>query len=165
SGRFPGLYLVITGTPAFYDGPQGVQRLAPLAQRLATDFPAEPRFDNPRAVQLRLPGFTVEALIELGAKVRDLFADGSPAAGRLRSLVDDAYLADLARAVAGQLGGKVGAAPRLFLKKLVAGVLDPVELHPDFDPRRHFALTVTPAEMTEVERNAASADDIPLELP
>lgn len=29
SGRFPGLYLVITGTPAFYDGPQGVQRLAP----------------------------------------------------------------------------------------------------------------------------------------
>src|SRR5690606_4295587 len=32
AGRFPGLYLVITGTPAFYDGPQGVQRLAPLAQ-------------------------------------------------------------------------------------------------------------------------------------
>ncbi|WP_240458345.1 BREX system ATP-binding domain-containing protein, partial [Pseudomonas aeruginosa] len=34
SGRFPGLYLVITGTPAFYDGPMGVQRLSPLAQRL-----------------------------------------------------------------------------------------------------------------------------------
>ena len=30
--------LVITGTPAFFDGPQGVQRLPPLAQRLATDF-------------------------------------------------------------------------------------------------------------------------------
>lgn len=26
-GRFPGLYLMITGTPAFYDGHQGVQRL------------------------------------------------------------------------------------------------------------------------------------------
>ncbi|MEZ5229949.1 MAG: BREX system ATP-binding protein BrxD [Acidimicrobiales bacterium] len=38
-GRFPGLYLVITGTPPFYDGPQGVQRLTPLAQRLHTDFP------------------------------------------------------------------------------------------------------------------------------
>ncbi|WP_291824104.1 BREX system ATP-binding protein BrxD [Candidatus Neomicrothrix sp.] len=37
-GRFPGLYLLITGTPAFFDGPQGVQRLAPLAQRLTTDF-------------------------------------------------------------------------------------------------------------------------------
>lgn len=165
SGRFPGLYLVITGTPTFFDGPQGVQRLAPLAQRLATDFPTDPRFDNPRAVQLRLPGFTVESLTELGAKVRDLFADGSPAADRLRSIVDDAYLADLARAVAGQLGGKVGVAPRLFLKKLVAGVLDPVELHPDFDPRRHFTLMLVPTEMTEVERNAARADDVPLELP
>ena len=32
SGRFPGLYLLITGTPAFYDGPQGIHRLEPLAQ-------------------------------------------------------------------------------------------------------------------------------------
>ena len=165
SGRFPGLYLMITGTPAFYDGPQGVARLAPLAQRLATDFPAEPRFDNPRAVQIRLPGFTIESLTELGAKVRDLFAGGSPAADRIVSVVDDAYLTDLARAVAGQLGGKVGVAPRLFLKKLVAGVLDPVELHPEFDPRRHYALTLASAELTEVERNAAAADDVALELP
>jgi hypothetical protein len=52
-GRFPGLYLVITGTSAFFDGPQGVQRLAPLAQRLHTDFSADARFDNPRAVQVR----------------------------------------------------------------------------------------------------------------
>ena len=57
AGRFPGLYLVITGTPAFFDGPQGVQRLPPLAQRLATDFTTDARFDNPRAVQIRLPGF------------------------------------------------------------------------------------------------------------
>lgn len=165
SGRFPGLYLMITGTPAFYDGPQGVARLAPLAQRLATDFPTEPRFDNPRAVQIRLPGFTIESLTELGAKVRDLFATGSPAADRIVSVVDDAYLTDLARAVAGQLGGKIGVAPRLFLKKLVAGVLDPVELHPEFDPRQHYALTLAAAELTEVERNAAAADDVALELP
>lgn len=164
SGRFPGLYLVITGTPAFYDGPQGIQRLAPLAQRLATDFPAEPRFDNPRAVQLRLPGFTVESLIELGSKVRDLFAAGSPAADRIRAEVDNAYLADLAHVVAGQLGGKVGVAPRLFLKKLVAGVLDPVELHPDFDPRRHYEPMLAANELTVVERNAASADDVQLDV-
>jgi hypothetical protein len=164
SGRFPGLYLVITGTPAFYDGPQGVQRLAPLAQRLATDFPTESRFDNPRAVQLRLPGFTVDSLIELGGRVRDLFAAGSSAADRIRTTVDEAYLGELARAVAGQLGGKVGVAPRLFLKKLVAGVLDPVDLYADFDPRRDFGLTLAPAELTDVERNA-SAGDIPLEVP
>ena len=43
------VYLVITGTPAFFEGPQGVRRLPPLAQRLAVDFSGAPRFDNPRA--------------------------------------------------------------------------------------------------------------------
>ncbi|MEU4691914.1 BREX system ATP-binding protein BrxD [Actinoplanes sp. NPDC023714] len=164
SGRFPGLYLVITGTPAFFDGPQGASRLAPLAQRLATDFPDEPRFDNPRAVQLRLPGFTLDSLTELGARVRDLYAGGSDAKDRVLRLVDDTYLADLGRALTGELGGKVGIVPRLFLKKLVSGVLDPVELHPDFDPRRHFTLTVSGAELTDVERNARRADEIELDL-
>lgn len=161
SGRFPGLYLVITGTPAFFDGPQGVARLAPLAQRLATDFPADPRFDNPRAVQIRLPGFTLDSLTELGVEVRDLFASASP---RVATVVDDVYLADLARSVAGKLGGRVGVAPRLFLKKLVAGVLDPVELHPDFDPRRDFTLAITSTELTEVEANATNADEVDLDL-
>ena len=32
AGRFPGLYLLITGTGSFFDGPQGMQRLTPLAQ-------------------------------------------------------------------------------------------------------------------------------------
>lgn len=164
SGRFPGLYLVITGTPAFYDGPQGVQRLAPLAQRLATDFSTDARFDNPRAVQIRLPGFTVDSLIELGGRVRDLYASGAAVPGRVRALVDDTYLASLAQAVAGGLGGKVGVAPRLFLKKLVGDVLDRVDQFPDFDPRQHYALTLSTTEMTEVERNAASADDISLDV-
>ena len=52
-----------------------------------------------------------------------------------------------------------------MLKKLVAGVLDPIELHPDFDPRRDFALTVAGSELTEVERNATRAEDIALDLP
>ncbi|OHX01945.1 BREX system ATP-binding protein BrxD [Micromonospora sp. WMMB235] len=164
SGRFPGLYLLITGTPAFYEGPQGVQRLAPLAQRLAVDFTTDPRFDNPRAVQVRLPGFTVDALVELGARVRDLYADGSAAPERVLTLVDDAYLADLARAVAGGLSGRVGVAPRLFLKKLVGDVLDRVDQFAEFDPRLHYAPTLSTAEMTEVERNATSAADIELDV-
>ncbi|MFC0505733.1 BREX system ATP-binding protein BrxD [Micromonospora costi] len=164
SGRFPGLYLVITGTPAFYEGPQGVQRLTPLAQRLAVDFTTDPRFDNPRAVQIRLPGFTVDSLLELGGRVRDLYADGSTASERIHHMVDDAYLGDLARAVAGGLGGKVGVAPRLFLKKLVGEVLDRVDQYADFDPRQHYALTLSATEMTDVERNASSADSVALEL-
>ncbi|MFC7567808.1 BREX system ATP-binding protein BrxD [Actinomadura namibiensis] len=163
SGRFPGLYLLITGTPAFYDGRQGVQRLAPLAQRLATDFTTDPRFDNPRAVQVRLPGFTLESLTGLGGTIRDLYADGADAPDRVRELADDAYVADLARAVGGALGGKVGVAPRLFLKKLVGDVLDRIDQFPDFDPRVHYTLTVSDSELTEVERNL-TADDVDLDL-
>lgn len=170
SGRFPGLYLVITGTPAFYDGQQGVQRLAPLAQRLATDFTTDPRFDNPRAVQIRLPGFTEASLTGLGATIRDLYAEGSQSPDRIRQLADDAYLTDLAQAVGGALGGKVGVAPRLYLKKLVGDVLDRIDQFADFDPRTHYKLTVGSDDLTTTERNfaastpATSADDLDLEL-
>ena len=145
----------ITGTPAFFTGRSGVNLLPPLAQRLEVDFTTDSRFDNPRAVQIRLPGFTHDSLAEVGARVRDLFADGSPQGDRVRAIVDDAYLADLADAVAGKLGGQTGVSPRLYLKKLVQDVLDRVELHPTFDPRRDYALTVSAADLTEQERAAA----------
>ena len=165
AGRYPGLYLVITGTPAFYDGPQGVQRLAPLAQRLHVDFGTDRRFDNPRAVQIRLAAFDHTSLLAVGRRVRDIYADGRPNEQRLRAVVDDSYLDALARAVAGGLGGKVGVATRLFLKKLVSDVLDRVDLHEDFDPRKHYTLTLAETEMSATERAAASAasvDDIEL---
>jgi len=164
SGRFPGLYLLITGTPAFYDGTQGVQRLAPLAQRLAVDFTTDPKFDNARAVQIRLPGFTQDSLGELGRRVRDMYAIG--ASERIGTVVDDGYIDDLAIAVSGRLGGKVGIAPRLYLKKLVADVLDRVDQYSDFDPCRDYALTVVDSELGQVERQAAAGvDDIDLNLP
>lgn len=170
AGRFPGLYLVVTGTPAFFDGHSGAHRLPPLAQRLSTDFATDVRFDNPRAVQVRLAGFNHDSLVQLGCKVRDLYAGGANAAERVRSLVDDAYVSDLATAVAGTLGGRVGIAPRVFLKKLVADVLDRVDQFPDFNPRVHYALTVSSAELTEEERASRtlttprSLDDIDLDV-
>ncbi|MGH9161472.1 MAG: BREX system ATP-binding protein BrxD, partial [Vicinamibacteraceae bacterium] len=166
AGRFPGLYLLVTGTAGFFDGPQGVQRLPPLAQRLHVDFTTDARFDNPRAVQIRLPAFTRERLQEVGRKVRDIYATHAGNGARLRAIVDDEYVATLADAVAGKLGGKVGIVPRLFLKKLVADVLDRVDLHDDFDPRRHYALTLSDAEMTPVERSATGASSVDdIELP
>jgi len=165
AGRYPGLYLVVTGTPAFFDGPQGVQRLAPLAQRLHVDFGTDRRFDNPRAVQIRLAPFDHSSLLAVGRRVRDIYSEGRSHETRLRAVVNDSYIDALARAVAGGLGGKVGVAPRLFLKKLVADVLDRVDLHPDFDPRQHYTLTLAESEMSVAERAAASAtsvDDIQL---
>src|SRR4051794_4133908 len=166
AGRFPGLYLVITGTPAFYDGPQGAQRLAPLAQRLHTDFPGDARFDNPRAVQIRLPNFDFERLVAVGTRVRDIYVEGRANAERLRTHIDDAYVELLAHGVAGELGGGVGIAPRVFLRKLV-DVMDKVDEHADFDPRRDYALTVTDGELTLDEREARAArtaDDVALDL-
>lgn len=167
AGRFPGLYLLVTGTPAFFDGPQGIQRLPPLAQRLHVDFDTDARFDNPRAPQIRLPGFDLERLGLVGRKVRDIYAEHSASPERIAALAADAYIDELATAVTGTLGGKVGVAPRVFLKKLVGDVLDRIDLHPDFDPRTTYALTVTDSELTEVERNARAAsspDDIELDL-
>lgn len=158
-GRYPGLYLAVTGTPAFYDGPMGARRLAPLAQRLHVDFSGEARFDNPRAVQIRLQGFSRALLEEVGRKARDLFAEGSVREERVRALADDGYLATLASAVTGELGGKVGVVPRIFLKKLVAEVLDRIDQFPDFDPRKDYRLTLAEAELTRQERSARAAHD------
>jgi len=167
AGRFPGLYLVITGTPSFFDGPQGLKKLPPLAQRLQTDFDTDIRFDNPRAPQIRLKAFDMDMLLEVGMKVRDIYAEGSTVSGRVKALADDALIRSLAEGVSGSLGGKTGIAPRIFLKKLVADLLDRIDLHEAFDPRKDYRLTIREDELSTEERNsmpASSVEDISLEL-
>ena len=115
-----------------------MQRLQPLAQRLAVDFSGSHRFDNPRAPQVRLQNFDLSRLEAVGRKIRDLYAEGAAARGRVLERADDEYLSRLARAVTGGLGGRVGIAPRVFLKKLVQDLLDRIDLHPDFDRGWHL---------------------------
>ena len=165
AGRYPGLYLVVTGTPAFFDGPQGVRRLAPLAQRLETDFSGDPRFHNPKAPQIWLQPFDLDRLVDVGRRVRDLYP--STNAERVRARVSDPVVSTVARAVAGQLGARVGIAPRLFLRRLV-DVIDRVDEFDDFDPLKDYDLTLKAAEMRPEESAAAgitrSVDDIELDL-
>jgi hypothetical protein len=158
-GRFPGLYLVITGTPAFFTGTEGVQRLAPLAQRLHTDFRDDPRFDNPRAPRIRLRAFDLETLLVLGGRVRDIYARGATRGDRVAARCDDAFVRDLARGIAGQFGDRAAIAPRVFLKKLI-DLLDGVNDHADFDPRRDGSLKLSNAELTEQERAAIGRGDV-----
>jgi hypothetical protein len=167
AGHFPGLHLLITGTPAFFEGPQGINKLPPLAQRLHTDFSTDGRFDNPRAPQIRLQAFDLNLLMAVGRKVRDLFAAGAADQQRVLAKADDPLLEALAKGVAGTFGGKIGVAPRIFLKKLVADMLDRIELHPEFEPRRDCRLTIREEELSEEERNLAparSVDEISLQL-
>ena len=120
-----------------------------------------------RAVQIRLAAFDHAKLCEVGRKVRDIYAEHCNAAERVRARADDQYVESLASAVTGRLGGKVGIAPRVFLKKLVVDVLDRIDQFEEFDPRKHYALTIAEGELTTVERNAAAAgnvDEIDLEV-
>lgn len=164
-GRFAGLYVLITGTPAFYDGPNGVKRLPPLAQRLFVDFSGDAKWDNPRDVQVRLFPFDQERLLEVGRRVRDLYPTEHEA--RMKARVTDAVISALAAEVAGKLGGRVGVAPRIFLRKLVATILDRVDLFPEFDPSRDLDFRIDPEELTLEEQAAAAGrkpDDIELDL-
>ena len=65
------------------------------------------------------------------------------------------------------LGGKVGIAPRIFLRKLVATILDRVNLFPDFDPQKDLDIRIDADELT-VEEQAAVAgktpDDIEIDM-
>jgi bacteriophage exclusion system BrxC/D-like protein len=162
-GHFPGLYLLITGTPAFFEGRQGISLLPPLADRLHTEFAKDVRFDNPRAPQLRLTGFDQGRLVELGTRVRNLYVTGLTDADRVRAVADNEFLGRFAAAVAGELGGRVGIAPRLFLRKLV-DVLDKIEQFPDFDPYTDYEVTIALTELSDAERAALTADDVQLDV-
>ena len=132
-----------------------MKRLPPLEQRLHVHF-AQPEFDNPRAVQIRLSAFDEARLLEVGRKVRDLYPARNPE--RVAARVSDEVVSALARQTAGKLGGKVGVAPRLFLKKLVGEVLDRVDEHEGYDPVQHYELDLSPAEMSPEERAAAGVE-------
>jgi hypothetical protein len=165
-GRYPGLYVLITGTPKFFDSPQGVKRLPPLEQRLHVDFSGKPEFDSAKAIQIRLSPFDFDRLVEVGRRVREIYPAEHPE--RIKAKVPDELIATLAKGVTGSLGQTIGVAPRLFLKKLVGDILDKVDEHEAYEPMRDFQLVVTAAEMTPEESAAAgltkSVDDIVLEL-
>lgn len=166
AGQFPGLYLLITGTKTFFEGPLGIKRLPPLEQRLHVDFSGNPEFDSARAVQIRLPPFNVERLVEVGRRVRALYPTDH--SDRIVAKVNDEVIRDLANGITGKLGNTVGIAPRLFLRKLVGELLDKVDEHEAYDPSVHFKLVLEGREMTAEERSAAgietSVDDLELDV-
>ena len=67
--------------------------------------------------------------------------------------------------VAGKLGGKVGVAPRIFLRKLVATILDRVDLFPDFDPAKDLAYRQLEETLAQFDQQTAAVTLVAEKLP
>lgn len=145
--EFPGLYLLFTGTPDFFDSPQGVPALQPLHDRIKVQFEPD-RPENLRAPQIRLSSFDYDRLLAVARKVRDLY----PATFDER--VNDEALRALAESFTTGFGGRVDVIPRLFLRHLVE-VLDLVEQYPDYQPLEKVEVSTT--AMTAQEEQAFSS--------
>ncbi len=148
SEELPGLYLIVTGTPDFFEGYKGLKGLQPLYQRVHVSFDDDPRFDNLRAPQVRLSPFTRERLLEVARRVRSLYPASHPE--RLASRVNDSFLAALVEQVTSGFGGKVALAPRLFLRELV-DVLDRVDQHEAWDPKERYKLDLDDSKLSAQE--------------
>ncbi|MBI4699820.1 MAG: BREX system ATP-binding protein BrxD [Deltaproteobacteria bacterium] len=146
--QLPGLYLLVTGTPELFDGYKGLRSTQALYDRVRVRWGADPKFDNLRAVQVRLPPFDPERLLQVGVRVRDIFP--AKHADRVRGKVDDRFLGSLVDRVTTGFGGKVAIAPRYFLRELV-DVMDRVDLREDFDPLAHYELKIDEADLTPEE--------------
>ncbi|HEY3997480.1 MAG TPA: BREX system ATP-binding domain-containing protein, partial [Candidatus Xenobia bacterium] len=128
--EFPGLHLLVTGTPDFFDSTHGVAGLEPLHERLKVDFrPGTP--DNLRQAQIRLQPFDRERLMKVAGRVRELY----PAKTDLQARVPETFVRHMVEQVTRGFGGQVEVVPRLFLREFV-NVLDLVDQRPDYDPQR-----------------------------
>jgi hypothetical protein len=115
AGRYPGLYVLVTGTPQFFDGPAGRptrSRPWPSGSRPSS---ARTRSSTARARRRSDSAVLLERLVEVGAGPRPLPLRARRPHRRDGRRCD--LLERLARGVAGKLGGKVGIAPRLYLKR------------------------------------------------
>ncbi len=158
AGELPGLYVVVTGTPEFFDGYKGIKGLQPLADRVQTHFGSDPKFDNLRAPQVRLAPFDAARLAEVGRRVRDLYPAQEP--DRVQRRIDDRLIDGLVKNMTSAFGGKVDIVPRLFLRDLVDR-LDRVDQHPDYDPAANLGMEVDESLLRVEERAARHGRSVP----
>lgn len=131
--EFPGLLLVVTGTPELFEGPQSIEALEPLHQRLKAEFRTD-RPDNLRLPQLRLHPFDQQRLLQVARRVKEIYPATHPE--RIARRMDESLIQSIVSHLTEGFGGHVEIVPRLFLREFVQ-VLDLVDLH-DYDPRAQY---------------------------
>lgn len=161
NNELPGLHLVMTGTPDFFEGPQGVPALQPLHERIrVTGHSNEP--SNLRQPQISLPILDRDRLFLAAQKIRGLYPSSHPEV--LETKVPDAFISALVDSMTAGFGGQVEVVPRLFLREFVH-ILDLVDQHDDYDPLRSYVFEkdrLEPEFMNSAERAALNEEAVPV---
>lgn len=153
NNELPGLHLLITGTPDFFEGELGVPALQPLNERIRMTGQAdEPA--NFRQPQLVLPVLDKDRLFAVAQKLRAIYPARHPEI--LETRIPDAFISALVDSMTAGFGGRVEVVPRLFLREFVH-ILDLVDQHETYDPLRSYVFESERLDkefMTSVEREA-----------
>jgi adenosylhomocysteinase len=159
NNELPGLHLVMTGTPDFFEGPQGVPALQPLHERIrVTGHQDEPT--NLRQPQIELPSLDRDRLFAAAQKIRSLYPAAHPEI--LETKVPDAFISALVDSMTEGFGGRVEVVPRLFLREFVH-ILDLVDQHEEYDPLRSYVFEkdrLEPEFMNSAEREALQEEAV-----
>lgn len=139
ANQLPGLLMLVTGTPRLFDADEGIRELKPLHQRIYVDL-ENPAGVNYLQAQIPLTSFDRQRLLEVGARIRELYLVLAHNPPRLTERVTPAYLSELVGQFEALFPGRLAVTPRLFLRKLV-DVLDRADRSESFDPTRDGALT------------------------
>lgn len=132
--RFPGLYLVITGTRALFEGKKGIREYGALDQRLSVTFhDDEP--DDLRQRQIRLRGFDRGRLVAVARRVREVFPASQPARVALKAT--DALIEAIVEKVSSGFGGQIAVMPRVFLREWVK-ILDLIDQSEKYEPEAKY---------------------------
>jgi adenosylhomocysteinase len=147
-GELPHCYFLITGTPAFFEGPRGIRSLPPLFDRI--NVVQTDGYRNPRQPQIILARFDSRKLEQVALKVMDIYSQASSEVDRSR--VSHRFIRAMIHKVTGKFGGRVDVIPRIFLKEFV-DVLDKCELYDEYDPWEsyHFDTDHLKGELKEEE--------------
>lgn len=127
-------------------------------------FGDDPRFDNLRAAQVRLPAST--GTPRRGRSTGACYLFPARDAARVAGTIDDSFVSALVDQVSEGFGGHVEVCPRVFLRELV-DVLDRVDQFADFDPRSHYKLSIDddalrPEEVAARHGRSPGADEEPV---
>lgn len=149
--QFPGLHLLVTGTPDFFESATGVPALEPLHERITLTH-REGQPVNLRQPQITLPPFDCSRLLEVGLRIRALYPAADPA--RLSSAVSERFIGRLVDQMTAGFGGRVEVVPRLFLREFVH-LLDLVDQHPEYQPESDYHFDgASLAELSPEEESA-----------